>query len=99
MDKGWFQIPWLYYGLVCILVAIVYALIKVPPSKTFDWHTAPVWQSLILRWMHSLVWILLAVAAGYMEWKGDVGIPKSKVIAFVSLVFYVIYLLVYNRAK
>jgi hypothetical protein len=48
---------WLLVGGLCLVVATVYTVVWPRPLRGIH---RPVWQHLLLRWGHALVWLLLA---------------------------------------
>lgn len=99
MNKGWFNIPWFVCGILCALVAIIYFIIPLAPYKNFTWTGLPAWNYFVLRWLHSIVWILLLIACIYMQVKDKKGGKEAKLIALGGLSCYVIYITVYILSK
>lgn len=99
MNNGWFNIPWFYYGIACVLIASAYLIFPVAPHKDFRWNSLPIWKYFVLRWLHSMVWILLFLAGMYLQVNGLNGEVNAKLIALAGFFCYVIYLLVFIWAK
>lgn len=60
MASKFLGVPWLVWSAVAFLVAVVYAFVW--PGKRVTVSTSTL-QYLILRWGHTLVWLLLGLAA------------------------------------
>lgn len=52
-------LPWAFWGTLCILVATLYAAVWPRPRPG---TTRVGWHHLVLRWGHTVVWVLLALA-------------------------------------
>lgn len=78
MRVGWFGIPWYVYTFGCLGRAVGYGLFTIEPAKAYNWALLPVWRWVILRWFHSLVWVLLACACLIMQLKGEKGTRWAK---------------------
>jgi|GEM_PF-675887 len=90
MNNTLFGIPLAFWGVGCLAIAAVYYQIWPMPNPTRI-RPRSVWQHLVLRYAHSLVWILLAGAcflAGFGY--GAFGLA----LAFAALPTYVIFLVV-----
>lgn len=98
MNNGWYNIPWYVYAIGCAIIAILYLIIPVAPYKNYLWDGRSLMQ-VILRWFHSIVWILLAAACLYLQVNGEAGMEIAKQIALVGLGCYLIYLAVFVRSK
>ena len=57
MIKGFLNLPWFAWAGLALIVAVIYAFIW--PEKTGT--TAIGFRFFILRWGHTLTWILLAI--------------------------------------
>src|SRR5262245_19193481 len=55
-------LPWYIWGLLCLGVAAVYLVIWPRPPRKGNVPARPRWRQIVLRWFHSLVWLLLASA-------------------------------------
>lgn len=99
MRLGWFGVPWYAYAIGCLLVAVSYIIFTIEPTKGYNWTAKPVWRFVILRWFHSLVWVLLATACLTMQRKGEQGIIWAKSISFIGLLIYLLYLLFFFIEK
>jgi hypothetical protein len=69
-------------ALICLLIAVVY-LFMWPGRKDPDRvRQLPLWRRMVLRWFHSLTWVLIAVAC--LLW--------SKLTAVVACIVYLVFL-------
>ena len=91
MSHGLLGIPWLVCATAAFAVAIVFVFV-VPRSAD-----ATGLEYLVLRWFHSLVWVLLGLAALARQL-----LPNNELLAGafaqVALVVYVVYLITFIRA-
>lgn len=93
MNETLFGIPLIFWGVLCLGVAIAYYFIWPQPGPK---RLAPRTQRehIVLRYFHSLVWVLLAFgcflgAAGYGAlgwWVAALGIP-----VYVVFLYYVVH--------
>ncbi len=60
-----FGVPWIVLAAIALAVAVVYLFIQTTGTVTG-------WRWLVLRWGHSLCWLLLAMAALA---KAAIGVP------------------------
>lgn len=62
--EGFLGMPWLIWGALWLAVAAIYSVVwSLPKSARIEaTRLHPMWRRLILRWAHSLVWVLLAVS-------------------------------------
>ncbi len=86
MNEKFLGIPWLFWALAALAIAIVYLFVW--PSKRVTASTSTL-QYAILRWGHTLVWGLLALAA--LLRAVNLGIP-SKVSLYMALAALALYL-------
>jgi hypothetical protein len=87
-----FGLPWYIWGLLCLVVAVVYLVAWPRPSRKSSAPARPPWRQFVLRWFHSLVWLLLALAcfvqAGQIAGGGAVG----GTLAVLAVVFYLVFI-------
>lgn len=88
-------VPWYIAGSISIVVSIVYFFIW--PKELVN--GIPGWQVFILRWFHSLVWILLAISF-FLRYT-NVANKKLLVDGFSygALILYAIFMLTFAYHK
>ncbi len=57
MERGWLNLPYIAWAAICTAVALVYAFVW--PRERVALDAAPL-RFLLVRWGHSLAWVLLA---------------------------------------
>ena len=86
-----FGVPWYVCGLLCLAVAAVYLVAWPRPSRRSGAPARPPWRPFVLRWFHSLVWALLALAcfvqAAQLAGGGAVGGALAVLAGVLYLVF------------
>ena len=96
MTPSFLSIPFYIWALLCLVVAGIYAVVWPRPK---DGQRRAMWQYLVLRWFHSLVWILLAVAC--LMWAG--WLPGNDELAqrfaFVALPVYGVFMIVLQMER
>jgi hypothetical protein len=93
-SKLW-GIPNLVWGGVCLILTIVWVVIW-PSNKVFP---DDVLRFFVLRWFHALTWLLLALAAFIAAFKIFGGEGTARVVAFLSLPVYLIFLITFTTSK
>jgi hypothetical protein len=89
MNTLFLGVSWLVWGLLCFAVAVIFIVIW-PRGKRPG--KASALQSLILRWFHALVWVLLAVSF-FLRGGMILGGPSTaNVLALLALVVYLIFI-------
>ena len=86
-------LPVYLWGVICLGVALLYFFVW-PRQKPDAPVPRPTWRQFILRWFHSLVWVLLAVAC--FMWAG--WLPGSGVaggVALAALGVYLVFMLTF----
>lgn len=58
MSEGFLNIPWVVWGIISLIIAVIF-VIFVPNSEQIQTTTGV--HFFILRWFHSLCWILIAI--------------------------------------
>ncbi len=88
LNNTLFGIPLLFWGLGCLAVAVAYYRLWPQPSPK---RTQPrsQFQHLVLRYGHTLVWLLLA---GGCFLAGAGFVPTGLALAFLSLPVYILFL-------
>jgi hypothetical protein len=80
-------VPLVVWGVVCLGVATLYYFVW--PEPEAGNAPRPAWMRLVLRWFHSLVWLLLA-AACFLQSAGAPAIGRS--VGGVGLLVYVVFI-------
>jgi len=83
-------VSYLTWGVVCLLVAGIYVVVF-PSRKDLSGNSSK-WRYFVLRWFHSLVWLLLAVS--FFMW-GDLipgGDLSASISALIALMVYLIFI-------
>jgi hypothetical protein len=69
-------------ALICLVIAVVYAFLW-PGRKNPEYlQLLPLWRRVVVRWFHSLTWVLVAVAC--LIW--------SKLTAIAACLVYLVFL-------
>lgn len=87
MAATFLGVPLVIWGVVCLGVATLYYFVW--PEPEVDRPPRPVWMRLVLRWFHSLVWLLLAVAC-FLQAAGAAAIGRT--IGGAGLLLYVVFM-------
>jgi hypothetical protein len=87
-------IPYFFLGILCLGVATVYIFIRPKPKPE---QTRPMWQQVVLRWFHSLVWVLLAAAC--FLWTGNMDSTLAPFLGRLALFVYLIFLATVARER
>jgi hypothetical protein len=69
-------------ALVCLVVAVVYIFLWPGRNDREHFHQLPLWRRIVLRWFHSLTWLLIAVAC--LLW--------SKLTAIIACIVYLVFM-------
>ncbi|MBX7172661.1 MAG: hypothetical protein K1X72_16955 [Pyrinomonadaceae bacterium] len=93
---GFLNISWWIWGCAALVVALVYAF-YIPKSELV--YATKGLQFFIVRWFHSLVWILLAISFLARTFEDQRLSPIANLIAILSGVLYVIFLVALIRLK
>ncbi|HEY1262274.1 MAG TPA: hypothetical protein VGF06_02055 [Terriglobales bacterium] len=81
--------PRLQAVIICVLISIVYVFLW-PGRKDPDRiRQRPLWRRIVLRWFHSITWLLIALAV----------ILWSKVVAGIAAAVYIIFIVVSNQER
>lgn len=90
MNNSIFGIPFPIVGGICLLIAAYYVYKKPAPPRQGRQRTG--WRALVVRWGHSLVWLLLALAS--FIWAGWLpgGPALADALARVALLLYVLFI-------
>lgn len=88
MQAKLFGVPLIIWGVVCIVLTIVWTVVWPSEKVTPDGGL----RFLILRWFHALTWLLLALAAFIAGFNVVGGTATARTIAFLSLLIYLIFM-------
>jgi hypothetical protein len=84
-------LPWYVWGLACLAIATLYLIVWPRPSRKSSAPARPPWRHFVLRWFHSLVWALLALAcfvqAGQIAGARTMGGALAVLAGLLYLVF------------
>jgi hypothetical protein len=89
MNTAFLGVPCLVWGLLCVAVAVIFTVIWPRGKRPGKESALP---SLILRWFHALVWVLLAVSFFLREGKVLGGPSTANVLALLALLVYLIFM-------
>jgi hypothetical protein len=89
MNTPFLGVAWFVWGLLCVAVAVIFIVIW-PRGKRPG--KARGLQSLILRWFHALVWVLLAMSFLLRDGKVLGGPSTANVLALLALGVYLIFI-------
>jgi hypothetical protein len=76
-------------AIACLFIALVYVFIWPGRKSPEIMQRLSIWQRMVLRWFHSLTWILIALAC--VKW--------SKIPAAVAFLVYVIFIVTSLRVR
>ncbi len=80
-----FGLPYFVWFLVCLTIAVVYIIFY--PKQANSANVSKV-ERLILKYAHSTVWLLLALACILANYKID---EAASVVPFISLIVYIVF--------
>jgi hypothetical protein len=89
MNTPFLGVSWFVWGLLCLAVAVIFTVIRPRGKRPGKESALP---SLILRWFHVLVWVLLAVSFFLREGKVLGGSGIANVLALLALLVYLIFM-------
>ena len=92
MDNSLLGVPLPLYGIPCLMLAFVFAIVWPRQAVTTSGL-----RRLILRWGHALVWVLLGLAAFSTSLSGHT--PIAAALALTSLAVYVVFLITLVTTK
>jgi hypothetical protein len=75
--------------VVCLLIALVYAFMWPGRKEPERVRRRALWARIVLRWFHSLTWVLIAIAC--LFW--------NRVAAGSALVVYLVFIVALNRDR
>jgi hypothetical protein len=86
-------VSYIIWGIVCLLVAGVYCVFF--PSRKDASSKSSGARYFVLRWFHSLVWLLLAVSCFMWGELLPGGTIAAKIISLIALMAYLIFILTF----
>ncbi len=86
LENRFLGIPLLFWGAGCLLVALAFVFVA-PKEHLAD---ASALRGFVLRWFHSLVWVLLAASCFIRAAGGASGLANQ--VAFGGLIAYLIFM-------
>jgi hypothetical protein len=89
-----FGIPLVYWGLFCLVIAAIYFVVWPRPNPARPTPRSGTRQ-FILRYFHSLVWLLLAAAA----FAAAFAIGGGWLSALLGLAAYIVFMVVFVRDR
>lgn len=90
-----FHLPWFVWGIASLIIATIYFFIW--PKELVA--QIPQWQVFILRWFHSVVWILLACSC-FVRYFPQLGASQTAdVLAKIALACYIIFMTIFAYQK
>jgi hypothetical protein len=99
MQTGFLGIPWLWWGILCVVLALIYLVFWPRPARNAP--PRPAVRQGVLRWFHALVWALLAAACFVQAAGFGSASTVAAGLALVALVLYIAFigaLLIERRA-
>lgn len=84
----------LIWGCLCLMVALIYLFISPRLIKRRQSPYAK-WRYLVLRWFHSLVWLLLALSCFLWGEYLNGGAVLANVLALLSLAIYLVFIVTF----
>ena len=94
MVNDFLGIPLPIVGLICLVIAVFYYFIWPKPRGNAP---RPQWAQIVLRYAHSLVWVLLACAC--FLWAGDRQSGAASVLSFLALPTYIVFMVTFVRYR
>lgn len=84
--------PWFVWGIVCLIIAAIYARIWPRPVDRAALRPYPRLQFFVLRWFHALVWVLLALSSFLWSLTQPGLSTLAGSVAFLGLVCYIAFI-------
>lgn len=88
MESRFFGLPFVVWGVVCLVVAVVFVFVW-PHDRVAD---AAGLRYVVVRWGHTLVWLLLAASCFVRAVLGAAGAGLANNVAFGALLVYLAFL-------
>lgn len=95
MDVKLFGVPLVLWGALCLVLAAIWIIVW-PSEKA---STADALHFVILRWFHALVWLLLALAAFIAAFQLLGGASTARIVAFLSLITYLVFIVTFTTSR
>jgi hypothetical protein len=95
METKLLGIPLVVWGGICLVLTIIWIIVW-PRDKAVP---SDVLRFFILRWFHALTWLLLALAAFIAAFNLFGGVDTARVVAFLSLLTYLIFLATFVTSR
>jgi hypothetical protein len=93
---GFFNISWWIWGCAALVIGLVY-IFFVPKAKKI--YAAKGLHFVILRWFHSLVWLLLAFSFFMRASENNLLLEWASPVAILGGVLYFVYLITFIKLK
>lgn len=95
MTQGFLNIPWIVWGGLALIVAAVFVFVVPPADKV---NAASGFQFVVLRWFHSLCWLLIALNF-FMRAMGDGRFNgMANLLAAGGGIAYAVYMIAFVQA-
>jgi hypothetical protein len=92
MEIFW-GLPYYFWLVICIAIATVYLFVV--PKAARDPHVG-ITERLVLKYAHSLVWVLLATACVIANFKFT---SSAKMVSLISLGVYIVFIVTLFKTK
>jgi uncharacterized membrane protein YkvA (DUF1232 family) len=99
MENTLFSIPLFTLGLVCLALAVLWYFVwpkdntPEPLKQVPGYRPRPAWMHDVLRWFHTLVWMLLAAAVLFADAEQPTLVSACALLAGVFYVVFVVTLI------
>lgn len=93
MENTLLGLPVEVWAVVCFAVAILYTVFWPRPPRA---KQRSAWEHFVLRWLHALTWMWLALAALSSKYVGGLAAQTLGLLAFAS---YIIFMVTLVREK
>jgi hypothetical protein len=93
---GFLNIPWWIWGSLALVIASIYAF-YVPKAESV--YATRGFQFVVVRWFHSLVWIILALSFFMRAVEQKVVSDWANPVAMIGGILYVIFFIAYIQLK
>lgn len=87
------------WGFICLLIAALYMVFYPRPKRATQTGLSGRWRPFILRWFHSIVWLLLGLSC--LMW-GEYIPGKTvlaNILALVALLIYMTFMVTLVRER